>query len=182
MRFRKKFNFDVALLTLLSIIILCSAAPVKADMTVDTAFFDIGNVQTSTYDGSGWVTFNVDNQSFYDWGDFHVFIFEYPGPNNDITNVEFIDGAPYDPTSSQTPFTWDIGDDGKTIDYYYYGDPIYNNETGTFAVHIDNPDGTLHGVGYYPTMVPEPVRSTLFIVGGSVLGFRRFRKKFKDKI
>jgi len=29
------------------------------------------------------------------------------------------------------------------------------------------------------TVVPEPISSTLFIVGGATLGFRRFRKKFK---
>jgi len=29
------------------------------------------------------------------------------------------------------------------------------------------------------TVVPEPVSSTLFLVGGATLGFRRFRKKFK---
>jgi len=28
-------------------------------------------------------------------------------------------------------------------------------------------------------VVPEPISSTLFIVGGATLGFRRFRKKFK---
>ena len=30
-----------------------------------------------------------------------------------------------------------------------------------------------------PPVVPEPISSTLFIVGGATLGFRRFRKKFK---
>jgi hypothetical protein len=30
-----------------------------------------------------------------------------------------------------------------------------------------------------PPIIPEPVSSTLFIVGGATLGFRRFRKKFK---
>jgi hypothetical protein len=29
------------------------------------------------------------------------------------------------------------------------------------------------------TVVPEPISSTLFIVGGATLGFRQFRKKFK---
>ncbi|UCH81270.1 MAG: PEP-CTERM sorting domain-containing protein [Nitrospiraceae bacterium] len=28
-------------------------------------------------------------------------------------------------------------------------------------------------------VVPEPISSTLFIVGGATLGFRRFRKKYK---
>lgn len=32
------------------------------------------------------------------------------------------------------------------------------------------------------SVVPEPVSSTLFIVGGVTLGFRRFRKKFKKQI
>lgn len=30
-----------------------------------------------------------------------------------------------------------------------------------------------------PVIVPEPISSTLFLVGGATLGFRRFRKKFK---
>ena len=29
------------------------------------------------------------------------------------------------------------------------------------------------------TVVPEPISSTLFIVGGATLGFRHYRKKFK---
>ncbi len=33
--------------------------------------------------------------------------------------------------------------------------------------------------GAPPPVVPEPISSTLFIVGGATLGFRKFRKKFK---
>ena len=33
--------------------------------------------------------------------------------------------------------------------------------------------------GSVNVVVPEPISSTLFIIGGATLGFRRFRKKFK---
>ena len=48
------------------------------------------------------------------------------------------------------------------------------------AAHIQSigPDGGGGWVGA-PTVVPEPVSSTLFIVGGLALGFRRFVKKRK---
>jgi len=47
---------------------------------------------------------------------------------------------------------------------------------------IDNSDYPDCGSGWIAnttvTVVPEPISSTLFIVGGATLGFRRFRKKF----
>lgn len=33
---------------------------------------------------------------------------------------------------------------------------------------------------YAPAVVPEPVSSTLFLVGAATLGFKRFRKKYKN--
>ena len=46
----------------------------------------------------------------------------------------------------------------------YQGDFGPNNYQGAWVV---------------ATVAPEPISSTLFIVGGATLGFRRFRKKFK---
>lgn len=40
-------------------------------------------------------------------------------------------------------------------------------------------DVYLEVVSESPPVVPEPISSTLFLVGGATLGFRHFRKKFK---
>ncbi len=58
----------------------------------------------------------------------------------------------------------------------------YNNALEDSNFNSDNkldfivrPDG-----GSSPPVVPEPISSTLFIVGGATLGLRTFRKKFKE--
>ena len=48
-------------------------------------------------------------------------------------------------------------------------DPVAGPSNGSLNNHILRPNGTV--------LVPEPISSTLFIVGGATLGFRRFRKK-----
>jgi hypothetical protein len=40
--------------------------------------------------------------------------------------------------------------------------------------------GGFGAAGDVPSVVPEPVSSSLFLVGAATLGFRRFRKKFKQ--
>jgi hypothetical protein len=50
------------------------------------------------------------------------------------------------------------------------------NEDGLDDILLGGADGR---VQLYTSVVPEPVSSTLFIIGGATLGFRCFRKKFK---
>lgn len=52
-------------------------------------------------------------------------------------------------------------------------DDFYSNNEIDFIVRPNGP--------YPPPIVPEPVSSTLFIVGGAALGFRRFRKRVNLK-
>jgi hypothetical protein len=57
---------------------------------------------------------------------------------------------------------------------YYYS--AYNGGTGGL---YNDPGDSTNWDALDVHMTPEPVSSTLFIIGGATLGFRRFRKKFK---
>ena len=96
----------------------------------------------------------------------------------------------------QTTSTFDGGKGSRWIGYYEFaGQPngwaIQTDLIPTDLSTLDqsgwqyNVEEWNHGawvktsVNIAPPVVPEPVSSTLFIVGGATLGFRRFRKKFK---
>jgi len=136
---------------------------------------------------AGWYTANVDNQSNVAWGDFHFEIYEIPGhagnPLFDISKVVFDMSGLLIPSSSQTLDSINLSGNGKELSFNFYNDPYAAGATGGWwKAHINNPDGVVHGVTYYPSVVPEPVSSTLFILGGVTLGFRRYLKnKRKSK-
>lgn len=135
---------------------------------------------------NGWVTIDVTNNTNFAWGDFHVEVFSCAPSTgcSSIDNVDFVDnhpsGSPLSPDSDRSPFTYTIDNVsvGATLDYFFYSDPIFTGgDTGQFKFKLDNPDGTLFQLAVTPSVVPEPVSSTLFIVGAATLGFRRFRKR-----
>lgn len=51
------------------------------------------------------------------------------------------------------------------------------NDSGQIVGFGSNPDGDTHAYLLTPTVVPEPISSTLFLIGGATLGFRRWRKR-----
>lgn len=131
---------------------------------------------------AGWYTATVDNQSSVAWGDFHFEIYEIPGhagnPLFDISKVVFDISEFLMPSSSQTLDNINLSSSGKELSFTFYNDPYAAGATGGWwKAHINNPDGVVHGVTYYPSVVPEPVSSTLFIIGAATLGYRQFRKK-----
>lgn len=82
--------------------------------------------------------------------------------------------------SSPGPFT--------NINQNYWANTRWDPNPAIAAWHFDfewgEQDGLVDpagvgGVGWAVRVVPEPVSSTLFLIGGATLGFRRFRKKFK---
>ncbi len=172
----------------ISIFILSVAVPAQADETWDHTW---NSMHTMWWDysteTSGWVTLNMTNNSGFAWGDLNVEIWECSAPFvcNSVENVHFLEGihdSMQTPQTDRSPFTYNIDNDsvGATLDYYYYNDPIATGgDTGMFKFKIDNPDGTIYTLAVTPSVVPEPISSTLFVIGGATLGFRRFRKKRK---
>ena len=65
-------------------------------------------------------------------------------------------------------------DEGNLVNAYNNALEDSNFNSDDRLDFIVRPNG-----GSSPPVVPEPISSTLFIVGGATLGFRRFRKKFK---
>lgn len=190
------FNARKALFSLfvfcLSASILFFAVPAKAHdgsagTEVDPVVFDNFSVQNFDHNPDadpwkGWWTVTVRNDTDKAWGDFHFALFDIPGM--DPSNVVFCDSSNalcQDPSSTQLPLTWNIYNGGKTIDLNYYDDPVFIGETATFQVYTDNTDNQKpFGISMYPTVLPEPVSSILFITGGGTLGLRRFWKKRRN--
>jgi hypothetical protein len=69
---------------------------------------------------------------------------------------------------SQENVIWTIKDSDYALDVTWYG-----RSHNDFHAQAENRE--MPGVW---TVVPEPISSTLFIIGGATLGFRRFRKNF----
>jgi hypothetical protein len=184
MKTKKSFIAGLAVLCF-SLILLVGVVPAQADVTWNWMWngtgTQMGDYPTPT---NGWVTLNVTNNSSFAWGDMHFEILSctYVGCGA-VDNVDFIDGfvdGMTSPDSDRSPFTYSIdnGTVGATLDYFYYGDPILSGGgTGQFKFKLSNGDGVLYTLAVTPSVVPEPVSSTLFLVGAATLGFRRFRKK-----
>ena len=185
---RKSFLLSTIILCL-SIIFVIGVVPVQADEWWNWSW-DNMMTQTGDYTSptNGWVTLNVTNNTSFAWGDMHFEIWSCAWMGcGTIDNVHFLAGTMdgmQTPDSDRSPFTYNIDNVsvGATLDYYYYSDPIFTstgNNTGMFKFKVDNPNGVLYTLAVTPSIVPEPVSSTLFIIGGATLGFRRFRKKIK---
>ena len=103
----------------------------------------------------------IVGMSFYSYTDKRAYLYD----NGTVTILPGLGG-----TESQATA---INDSGQIVGYAQV--PIYAHPTSTTPSSFET-----HAVLWNPvSVVPEPISSILFIVGGATLGFRRFRKKFK---
>jgi len=187
----KRGNLFLAGLAVLvfSFILFGSFIPSQADDGSDTLTFTDLNQQVSYHydqdvNGSGfkgWFDLTATNNTNSAWGDYHFILFDFGSYNSSVIFVD-ASGGGYDPTSTTTTIdSWTISSDGKSLDLFFYGDALAIGDTINLRVWTDNTAGTNDpfAIGSYPSVVPEPVSSTLFLVGAASLGARRFWKKRK---
>jgi hypothetical protein len=115
--------------------------------------------------------------------DSYIYLFDTSGSmisRNDDSSATFGDGSVHSrdsylnvPSLSMGDYILAIGSYDLSEEGAWVGINTTSSTTGNYQVTF-NSDANLSF-----TVVPEPVSSTLFIVGGATLGYRRFRKKFK---
>jgi hypothetical protein len=174
----------------LTVFILSIAVPAQAhDGTVGSettpiVFNDLTPYAADHEDASPWKGFFMlwtQNSTSNTWIGFN---FTLSGTNGVFINPDTYgdcswayDGDCY-PRSSKGINTYSISPD-QTSMTVYFNNNWSPTQTGWIRVYTDN---TADSSGTFTVtstpIVPEPVSSTLFIVGGATLGFRRFRKKF----
>lgn len=94
----------------------------------------------------------------------------------------------YDTSGDWPQAGWGLGNSGLFSNLeadFYWSNFYYTPDSGVawffnfdFGVQNGN-DKTYSYHAWAVRVVPEPMSSTLFIIGGATLGLRRFRKKFK---
>lgn len=164
---------SLMLIAAMCIAFACGTSGVMADDVEWTTTFtsltaqNVEHADVAPFKGSAKVIVENDTDEY--WTDFHFQVFSVN--NSNITATIFVDGAGYDPTSSQGGLTWTIDNSptGATMNLYFT-DTVAPGETAWFKVYTDNTTyKERFGLSIYPTTVPEP--GSLLALAGGMFGF-----------
>jgi hypothetical protein len=140
-----------------------------------TCYFDIVLMRDLPYYGSTTQFFwGINNVTSETWTDFHLEFWDSSFQSR-LTNVPLLSLNSHDFNNSSF--------DGSTIDFTSPWHDImpWSTISIDFTLNVDQMplQFGIRQVATVGAVVPEPISSTLFLVGGATLGLRRFRKKFK---
>ena len=129
--------------------------------------FDIRHDDYS--DWKGTLSLTVTNTGSEAWGDFHFYL------------LSADDSVVFDDTLSvmtgASSFSSWLTDDGHTLDFYFYDDPVYTGESLSFEVYTDNTASELSFFNVSLEASPVPAPGAFFLLGSGLIGLMGLRKK-----
>ena len=122
----------------------------------------------------GTLSLTVTNTGLDPWGDFH---FQIMDPTNG--SVTFRDDGGVIPSmGGVTAYEYEIVDGGLGLNFFFYDDPVCQNESVTFSVYTDNTSQMLSffQIAMHATPVPLPGGICL-LASGLMIGVPLIRKR-----
>lgn len=161
----KRGVFSLLLIVLLAAL---STAAFAHDGSFDWTFYSMDQLTGDHEDAFPWkgfATFTVTNSTTQPWGDFHFAI---------TYGLGVIIASDPAPTATIPMYSWVIGNNDTTLDYYFYSNPVLPGGQATFTFYTDNTanQNAFFGLCAYPTPIPEP--SSMLALSAGLMGLVGF--------
>ena len=146
-------------------------------VTIDTPYeLALGEQDFVLHDDAdpfkGSVTLTVTNTGVDLWGDFH---FQIP---DEYSSVIFRDDEGVSPSmSGVNDYRYIITNDSHNLDFYFYTDPVGQNDSVMFQVYTDNTADQLTSFSMTIAPSPVPLPGAVWLLASGLFGMIGLRKK-----
>ena len=134
--------------------------------------YDIDHYDSDPFKGT--LTLTVTNTGVDLWGDFHFQILD-----NQYNSVTFDDGASLI-SNGVSSYTVDTTNNDHDLNFYFYNDPIGQNESVTFQVYTNNTSGQLPLFGMTIAPSPVPLPGAVWFLASGLAGIFGISRKKKS--